>query len=89
MTLRASDGLLATSYATPADAACTMVFVPPSEIEVAPGQSVEWTSIATAGVFPMTGPEGGAMSVGGPVALTPGRYQVTGGPGLRAALEVR
>ena len=75
-----SDSVSATTYATPRNALCTMVFIQPSDIELAPAQSVEWTRIDTSRVF---------TSDDAQSPLAPGRYQVTAGPGLTASLEVR
>lgn len=75
-----SDSVSATTYATPRDALCTMVFMPPSDIELAPAESVEWTRIDTSSVFT-------SDDLRSPLA--PGRYRVTAGPGLTAWLEVR
>jgi len=89
VTLRSDNGFVATSYSTSPNMACTMVFIPPSDTELRPGQSVGWTHFATGNVYPMSGAEGGVMAVQAPVALAPGRYEVTAGPGLGATLIVR
>ena len=88
VTLRGAGGFEATSFVTPIDAACTMVFVPPTDVPLAPGQVVEWTRIDTSRIFPTAG--GPGLSAPGSAApLAPGRFTVVAQQGLSATLELR